>query len=575
VNHAPHDDAGLDWEDRLVDRALQDLHGDRPPDLAAAVERALRAGAATGGANRRISDGAGGGRLTAGTLAAMVLAAAALLCALLSWAWTPPAAWSGAGARFEVAVAQGELTLLSAGRAPMPPITAGNSAAMLIARGDQLHTAAHADTAMNLGPFGSVRTAPATVLEVVDMDVRTKNGWVTAGSLALAVVAGGASWHFIGSRTSAVPGEVINLHTDGDGALAAELQAARSSGDRLKDENDALRHRIDALEAAARERVATAAAAPPAPAEDAAPVAAAPATQHAPTFEDANYADLLGSIDWEAMGKVAAQMGVPLVELMKKLEAGEELPMELAVEIGKLNMQLVSELPKIMKAGLPGTPGNGVYTHPLIVGNQLASLLQSGNLPLDAGQRAAIGALVRGFSAEASAIQDGATELDLDRVVAEVAMKDRMYDEIAQQLSPEQRALIYPEGAGNYDGTSLFRSGLIWQQVVSPVEASDPAGYVDTTVANLATKFHFEGAVADQVRAILDQTARAAPSEVWSAGGAIERSANARFLRTGRAMRAAQLQQSWMRRVLREVPLSEAQRKQLRSMQKVIVPVPR
>jgi len=111
--------------------------------------------------------------------------------------------------------------------------------------------------------------------------------------------------------------------------------------------------------------------------------------------------------------------------------------------------------------------------------------------------------------------------------------------------------------------------------VVSPVEASDPAGYVDTTVANLATKFHFEGAVADQVRAILDQTARAAPSEVWSAGGAIERSANARFLRTGRAMRAAQLQQSWMRRVLREVPLSEAQRKQLRSMQKVIVPVPR
>ena len=570
MNEAPND-----WEDRLVDRALQELHGDRPPDLAAAVERALRADAAVAGGAKKQSDGAGGERLTAGTLAAMVLAAAALLCALLSWAWTPRGAtWSGAGARFEVAVARGELTLLSADRAPMPAITAGTSATLLIARGDRLHTAAHADTAMNFGPFGSVRTVPSTVLEVVDMDVRTKNGWVTAGSLALAVVAGGASWHFIGSRTSAEPGEVLELHTPGDGALAAELQAARGSGDRLKDENEALRQRIDALEAAARERVATAAAAPPAPAEDATPEVATPAT-HAPTFEDANFADLLGAVDWEVMGKVAAQMGMPLVELMKKLEAGEELPMELAVEIGKLNMQLVAELPKIMKAGLPGTPGNGVFTHPLIVGNQLASLLQSGNLPLDGAQRAAIGALVRGFSAEASAIQDGPAELDLDRVVAEVAMKDHMYDEIAQQLGPEQRALLYPEGAGNYDGTSLFRSGLIWQQVVSPIEASNPAGYVDTTAANLTSKFHFEGAVADQVRSIVDQTARAAPAEVWVAGSPIERSANGRFLRTGRAMRAAQLQQAWMRRVLREVPLSEQQRKQLRSMQKVFVPVPR
>lgn len=154
-------------------------------------------------------------------------------------------------------------------------------------------------------------------------------------------------------------------------------------------------------------------------------------------------------------------------------------------------------------------------------------------------------------------------------------MKDRMYDELAQQLSPDQRARLYPEGAGTFDGTSLFRSGLMWQGIAAPVESGTPSAYADSTTAALTEQLGLAGDAATQVRAILAQAATSAPAEVWTAGSPVERSKNARFLRSGRTLRAAQLQQNWMRRVLREVPLSADQQKRLRTMQRVFVPVPR
>lgn len=560
----PSNSQPTDWEDRLVDRALEELHGDRPPDLLPAIERALRG-------DRRPTAAGGANRLSPGSWLAMALAAAALFVAVLTWTLRTPTA-PGLAERFEVAVVVGELAPLTAiGNDSV--LRPGAPAVIALARGDRLRTAAHTGTVVDFAPFGTIRTEPGTILEVVDMDVRAKNGWVTAGSLALAVVAGGAAWHWIGERGRAEAGEVLRIEspTAGGGNGAASAQGDLTA---LQRENEELRQRVASLEGEARSRPKIDA--PESPAAEpavAAATAAPPAT--AAVFGDARYQDLLAAIDWQTMGRVAGEMGLPLVELMQKIEAGEELPMELAIKISKLNMQLVEQLPKILEAGLPGTTANGSYTHPLIVSNQLASLLANGNLPLSPAQRDAMASLVRGFAAEAQGIQDGPAELELDRVLAEVAMKDRMYNELEQQLGAEQRALVYPEGAGSFDGTSLFRSGLVWQGMAHPVNAADPAGYVESTARALTDQIELTGEAATRMRAILEQAAQSAPPETWAPSSPAERSQSARFLRAGRAMRAAQLQQAWMRRVLHEVPLTPAQREQLRTMRRVFVPLPR
>ncbi len=558
-----------DWDDHLVDRALRELHGERPPDLTASIERALLAGPTQSPprAHRRHDA-----PLAKGQLAAMALAAAALVVAVSAWSFasrTTPL--RTAAERFEMAVAHGELTIAHADAPIAAALHPGSPTVVLLSRGDRLHTGAVDVTDVEIGPFGVVRVEPRTILEVVDMDVRTKNGWVTAGSLALAVIAGGASWHWLGVRTTAAAGEVLHLQTPAESPLATELATARATSDRLQQENAELRERLHALENT-RQAVPIE---PPPPAAAAALEPAVAAASPAPTFDDERYQEVLGAIDWSMMGKVAAEMGIPLVELMQKLEAGEELPMELAVQISQLNMQLVAQLPKLIKSGLPGTGANGAYTHPLVVANQIAGLLGGQGVPLDASQRDAMAALVRHFTAEVAGIHDTPSELDLDRLVAEVSMKDRMYDELAQQLSPEQRAKLYPEGAGTFDGTSLFRSGLMWQGIAAPVESGTPTAYAESTTAKLTEQLGLTGDAASQVRAILAQAATNAPGEVWATSSPVERSPNARFLRTGRTLRAAQLQQNWMRRVLREVPLSPQQRTQLRAMQRVFVPVPR
>lgn len=570
----PHDRA--DWEDRLVDRALQELHGDRPPDLAAAIEARWQREA--GGDASDVASATGPGRrlrLTARhAAAALLLAAAALLVAVLSWP-RPDGPARVAAAQVAIEVVQGELVVSAveapASRAATQRIGAGQSAGVLLRRGDRMAAVGDAALTMFLGPFGMVRTEPHTLLEVRDMEVSLKNGWVAAGSLTLAVVAGAASWHLLTRSERAEAGQEIRMEAPPASEQHQQVLAAQAEAARLAQENDALKRQLQDLEGKLQRRAVEARAPVP---EEPTPDDAPPAAATGPAIDDARWHDVLAKIDWEVMGRVAAEMGIPLVELQKALEAGEEMPMELAIKIGSLNMKLVEQLPALLKAELPGAGPNGVYTHPLVVGNQLVSLLQSSGQPLSQAQRAAVEAIVRRYGAENEGIHALPAELELDQIVTEVLMKDRMYEELARQLGPEQAALVYPEGAGAYDGTSLFRSGLVWQAFAQPVSAAGPAEYVQDVGRRLGERLGLEGAAADHARQILAEVARTAPAELWQASTPLEHTPQARMYRAGRTTRAAQTQQLWMRRILREVPLTAEQRQQLQQFTRVLVPLP-
>ncbi len=572
----PHQpDLRAAWEDRVTERALLELHGDRPPDLADAVLRRLHGG--TGGRS------AAGRRPTVSPrsilLAALALLSGLLLGALLLGPRSGPPGRTTA-VQVAVEVLQGELTVIDAGPPERPRegtggtgqrLAAGERAVVLLRRGDGLRAAVATRSEFTLAPFGLLETEPGTALEVETMDVSLKNGWVAAGSLTLAVVAGAATWHFLGQPQRAEAGQVLKLETPTPGT--SDVAKAAADVQRLEQENQDLKARLSDLENQLARRPVTA----PAPAETVtAPVAEpVPVTADKPLVMDPRYAELLKDIDWSTMGKVSGEMADLLVELSKALDSGEEMPLELAVKIGSLNLKLVEQLPKLMAAKLPGAGPNGVFSHPMVAGNMLASMLDNAGQGLNTAQKDAVANLVRSYTAENEGIHSMPAEMELDKLLAEVAMKDRLYGELAQQLTPEQRALMYPEGSTDFDGMNLYRTGIMWQGFAEKTSAATPADYVTNVSQKVVSRLEFDDASAARIRQIMTEVAHAAPAEMWSQTGSTIEHGQGSFLRAGRSTRAAQTQQAWMRRVLREVPMSAEQRKKLQELQRVFVPVPK
>jgi hypothetical protein len=555
------------WDDRLIDRALAELHGEAPPDV---TQRVLNRLAGAGPADAQTRGERRRGAWRAAVAATLLGAAAAALGVLVLRPWVGRPAQPRV--RVEVAVHAGALECVEAARdgtaERRATVPAGAAGGWTIDVDNRLAGMRGTRTHFSMFPFGEVSMGPATELEVEAMDWSVKNGVVVAGAVTFVVVAGVATWQAFARSETAAAGEVLRMEAQGIQAPAASLS---SENQRLSQENQELKRRVDELEAHLARRpvpAPAAGAAPPA----AAPEEAAPAAPATLTFADPKFAETLEKIDWKKMGAVTAEMGPKLVELAKVMnEEDGEMPMELAVEVQKLNTQLLAEVPKLMEAGLPGFGVNGVYTHPLVSSNILASTLAEGGHPLTKAQEEALGGLVRAYSAENLGIHERGFESEVERVTAETAMKDRFYEEAAALLGPEQRAAVFPPSAGGFDGSNLFSSGLVWATVAKPVHAASPAEFAEDAARGLQKRLSLDDAAAAQVREIIAK--HSAHPDLWRKTERVERALN--FMARGRSGRAAQAQIAWMREISRSLPLSAEQKEKLAKMDDVLVPMPR
>ncbi len=555
-----------DHDDRLVDVALQELHGSRPPDLSARVLLALQERGA-GPLPRLLPRPGRAWPFAALWLAALLLGAgvAVVVRALDS----APSSSSHEVAALVVQVLAGEVEAVAPGgerafratpdAAPM---------AFAAARGHRLRSAPA--SSFQLAPFGHLVVTAQTELEVRAMEWSVRSGVVAASSLTLAVVAGVVTWHTLTDTGTASAGETVRLQAE-DGSSALALENAR------------LRQRLGELEREQELRAQEASRAPVEPPPPPPPVAAAtnedPPSTATPatgtiTFTDPQFAEALAKIDWTKLGVDTNELAPLLVELGEQMAAeGAELPMALVIKVQEANQRLVAQVPAILESGLPGFGPNGSYTHPLVTANTLASALQAAGQALSADQRAKIEGLARTFSAESRAIADGAHEIELEGLLAEVEMKDRFYREIGGVLAPEQHGTIWRAGSQAYEGTNLFDTGVMMRVHAQAVPAKDPADFARVVSGRLAERLGLDDATAAQVRSVLAQSAGA--SELWrDRASPIETSA-VHFLKSGRSQTALRHQLEWTRQILRQVPLSAEQRKKLTSMGQVLVPLPR
>jgi hypothetical protein len=385
--------------------------------------------------------------------------------------------------------------------------------------------------------------------------------------LTLSVVAGVATWHTLTRSETAVAGEMLRMEAKTDNpALAAENAQLRQRLAELERQNETLAAQ------ASREAAPVVAPEPAKPAPEPAADKPAPAVAVA-TFGDPRYDAALATIDWNVVGSVTKEMGPMLAELVAEMEKTGEVPTEIAIKIQSLNSKLVDQVPAILKAKLPGFGPNGSYTHPLIVANTLASTLLASGQPLDAAQRGKIEGLVRAFSVESQSIADQTREFDLEHLLAETEMKDRLYKEMSTLLTPDQHNAMYPAGSTGYDGVSLFNTGLMTRPYTEPVPSSGPADFARIASNKIGDQLGLDEAGSQAVRGIVERMTSASP-ELWQ-DKPNSTETTLRMLKSGRTPAALRRQLAIMKEIQRQVPMSPEQRKKFASMKQVLVPIPR
>jgi len=257
---------------------------------------------------------------------------------------------------------------------------------------------------------------------------------------------------------------------------------------------------------------------------------------------------------------------------MKNGELSKE-GMALAVKITELNGKLVAQVPAMLKAGLPGYEANGAYTHPLVTANTLSSTLAAAGQPLTDAQRATMSGLVRTFSIENQSISDASREFDLEYLLAETEMKDRFYREMSTLLTPEQYRAMYPEGSQSNDGVSLFGTGIVTRPYTEVVPAANAADFARIASNKISESIGLDEATATKVRGVIERMTGASP-ELWQ-DPADSAETRLKFLKRGRTPAALRRQIEVMREIERSVSLTPEQKKQLRSMKKILVPLPK
>ena len=570
-----------DWHDRAIDTALREVGGQRPPDLSARIMLALREHPQGDlPMLQKRQEPRASSRVTSFAMAAACVLLGLLLGVSLVHALRGPDGQKHTvSEQVEVRVLRGEVAFAAAvvdgrvghdapGSRPgsnadsYTAVTSRDRIQVFARTGTRIHASRAAR--VQVGFFPTLQVAADTELEVRSMEFSMKNGVVAASSLTIGVVVGMVSWSAWGNSGTAVAGETVELKAGQDQTtLAAENARLLARLTSLEQENGRLM--------TMREN-APKVAAPAAPDEPAVEEVAPPKPATASMFDAGQYADALKDVDWAKMGEATFAMQPLMNELVKVLEETGDVPPELAIKIQELNGNLLAGVPAMIKAGLPGTGPNGAYTHPLVVANTLASTLQAAGHALDPGQQAALDGLVKSFGAELHGVADGQYEFAGESLLREVEAKDRFYEEMSQRLTPEQFAAIYPKGSTEYDGLSLFGSGLLTRQFVKPIEAKSATEFARRAGTRIGDELGLNDAETKQLRAVIESSSAGVP-ELWQHPGSLaERKLN--FLRKGRTMAAMRHQVSMMRQIVRTMNLSAEQKQKLMSFRGVLVPLP-
>ena len=229
-------------------------------------------------------------------------------------------------------------------------------------------------------------------------------------------------------------------------------------------------------------------------------------------FVPKKYQEAITGIEWPEAGEAAVKL-VPLLDKLAvafrdgKLDGMESL----GLEIFKWNQELETVAVSAIRAKVPGTTGNGAFSHPAVALNLINAALADAKLPLNDQQLERLQEIGDDFiegDARRLAGYDEDT-FELQKVIDECALKDKMFAAADGLLTEEQRNVLHPEGIRGRLGIDIYSSGTIWYGVAQPVDFS----VRDDLVEGLVGLYQARAKLEDHQVALLRDAAK-----IWAGG---------------------------------------------------------
>lgn len=240
--------------------------------------------------------------------------------------------------------------------------------------------------------------------------------------------------------------------------LEESVQAAQEESERLTASNKELTAQVEAARKAGYLPVAS---------KDGKAEAAA-GTRFAPEA----HKKVVGEIAWAPAGEAAVKM-VPLLEkLSNDFVAGKGVDTQLGIEIFKWNQELQKVAVSAIAAEVPGGGSNGAFTHPVVTINLIQSALANAEVPLSEGQLRSLQEIGDRFMEADTRRMGGYNDetYELQKLIDECALKDRMYDDIHGILTGAQSNVLHPPAIRDRLGIDIYSSGTIWYGVSKAVD---------------------------------------------------------------------------------------------------------
>ena len=153
----------------------------------------------------------------------------------------------------------------------------------------------------------------------------------------------------------------------------------------------------------------------------------------------------IAQANWREMAEAAHAMGPLSIDLIDKLEKGEDLQTSsLPIDLARENQKLVPFALKLNGKLPTHASGNGEFTHPIAHWNLLAERLDLAGIPLSERQIRDLNRLGEDYDRDWTALQDGygADALDIEKVLDELEIKKKYSDRIEDRLTAKQKDVI-------------------------------------------------------------------------------------------------------------------------------------
>ena len=201
--------------------------------------------------------------------------------------------------------------------------------------------------------------------------------------------------------------------------------------------------------------------------------------------------EAIRNADWKDTAQAVAAMQGLYVEFGERIKVPRTLSPDWQSKVGEQNAKLMALAGKVFGEVPTNATGNGEFTHPLILSNVMAGLMENAGHPFTQEQRADIASLGEDYEAEYARLQTeyGEDTTRLEKVLDELELKRATMNAVLEMLTPEQLESIGPAELRDRIGFDLL-SPLLMAKMSAQERSVESAEAMKGALPSMATEMY-------------------------------------------------------------------------------------